>query len=96
MYYEFSEQVNKIPGHRVLAIDRGEREEMLKVSVEILHDEAMAIILKEVIQGNSLSADVIASAAEDSFDRLIFPSLERETCNQRPKPRANRQSRCFR
>lgn len=82
MYYEFSEQVNKIPGHRVLAIDRGEREEMLKVSVEILHDEAMAIILKEVIQGNSLSADVIASAAEDSFDRLIFPSLEREIRNQ--------------
>lgn len=82
MYYEFSEQVNKIPGHRVLAIDRGEREEMLKVSVEILHDEATAIILKEVIQGNSLSADVIASAAEDSFDRLIFPSLEREIRNQ--------------
>ena len=81
-YYEFSEQVNKIPGHRVLAIDRGEREEMLKVSVEILHDEATAIILKEVIQGNSLSADVIASAAEDSFDRLIFPSLEREIRNQ--------------
>lgn len=82
MYYEFSEPVNKIPGHRVLAIDRGEREEMLKVSVEINHDEAVSLILKEVIIGNNLSADVVTAAAEDGFDRLIFPSLEREIRNQ--------------
>lgn len=82
MYYDFSEQVNKIPGHRVLAIDRGEREEVLKISVEINHDEATAIILKEVIRGNNPSADIVTAAAEDSFDRLIFPSLEREIRNQ--------------
>lgn len=82
MYYEFSEPVNKIPGHRVLAIDRGEREEMLKVSVEINHDEAVSLILKEVIIGNNPSADVVTAAAEDGFDRLIFPSLEREIRNQ--------------
>lgn len=82
MYYEFSEPVNKIPGHRVLAIDRGEREKMLKVSVEINHDEAVSLILKEVIIGNNPSADVVTAAAEDGFDRLIFPSLEREIRNQ--------------
>lgn len=82
MYYDFSDQVNKIPGHRVLAIDRGEREEVLKVSLEANHGEAVGLILKAVITGQNPSADAVAAAAEDSYDRLIFPSLEREIRNQ--------------
>lgn len=82
MYYDFSDQVNKIPGHRVLAIDRGEREELLKVSLEANHDEAVGIILKAVITGQNPSADAVAEAAADGYDRLIFPSLEREIRSQ--------------
>ena len=81
MYYDFSDQVNKIPGHRVLAIDRGEREEVLKVSLDANHGEAVGLILKAVITGQNPSADAVTAAAEDSYDRLIFPSLEREIRN---------------
>lgn len=82
MYYDFSEQVNRIPGHRVLAIDRGEREEFLKAAIEVNDTEAVSVILKEVLTADNPCADAVRAAAEDSYDRLIFPSLEREIRSQ--------------
>lgn len=77
-YYDFREPVNRIAGHRVLAIDRGEREELLKVTVEIRPEEAKDIVAAELVRGRSAAASLVRAACEDSFDRLIFPSLERE------------------
>ncbi len=82
MYYDYNEPINKIPGHRILAIDRGEREGFLKVSVEVNTTEAIGLILEEVIVGDNLSSDAVKAAAEDSYARLIFPSSEREIRNQ--------------
>lgn len=78
MYYEFAEPTAKIPGHRVLAINRGEREEWLRV--RILVDDGMALhkISEMHIRSNSPAADQVRMASEDAWERLIFPSLERE------------------
>ncbi len=80
-YYDFREPLNKVPGHRVLAINRGEREEFLKVHVEFDPAHAMRIIASEHIKGDSAATAQVRLAAEDSYDRLIFPSLEREMRN---------------
>ena len=79
MYYEYSEPVSKIPSHRILAINRGEKEGFLKVSVEIDEDEALSILFKLFIKEGSSSTDFCKESAKDSYSRLIFPSLERET-----------------
>lgn len=79
MYYEYSEPVSKIPSHRILAINRGEKEGFLKVSVEV--EEATALLLLDklfIIEGSS-STEFCREAAKDSYTRLILPSLERET-----------------
>ncbi len=79
MYYDFSEPAAKIASYRVLALDRGEREGVLKVSVECERESALAELFKLTVKkGFSPSIDIVREAAEDSFDRLIFPSLERE------------------
>ena len=79
MYYDFTEPAAKIASYRVLALDRGEREGVLKVSVECERERALAELYKLTVKkGFSPSIDVVREAAEDSFDRLIFPSLERE------------------
>ena len=78
MYYDYSEGVNKIAGHRVLALDRGEKDGVLKISILVDLPTAMNIIYNEtVVLGSPCTQSVIA-AADDSFSRLIFPSLERE------------------
>ena len=77
-YYDFSEPARKIPNHRILAIDRGEREEALKVSVEIDQQVCIGMIENQVIHRNSPFAKALHAVCEDSFKRLIFPSLERE------------------
>lgn len=77
-YYDFSEPVKKIAGHRVLAIDRGEREGFLKVSVKFDVSRAMNIIFSECVINGSPCTDAVIEAAQDAYDRLIFPSLERE------------------
>ena len=82
MYYEYEEPVNKVQSHRVLAINRGEKEEFLKVSVICDNERCTKIILDEVIINDSLCAKEVEAAAYDSFDRLIFPSIEREIRNQ--------------
>ncbi|MDY6023466.1 MAG: Tex family protein [Candidatus Borkfalkiaceae bacterium] len=78
MYADYSESVAKIPSHRILAINRGEKEECLKVNVTV-NEEAFVDAVKSVyVKNESKCAAVVGSAAEDAFDRLIFPSVERE------------------
>lgn len=78
MYYDFSEPVNKIAGHRVLAINRGEREDCLKAGIAINTEKAVSLIENEFVTGSNKSAELIKLCCADSFGRLIFPSLERE------------------
>jgi len=81
MYKEFEEPLSKIANHRVLAINRGEKEEFLKVSVEFDRDKAMFIISRDHIKEGSPCTSVVKEAAEDAYTRLIFPSIEREMRN---------------
>ena len=79
MYYDFSEKVNRIPSHRILAINRGEKEEFIKVKIEKNVDMILDFIQKDVIKDNkSQYADLLRSCIEDSFTRLIEPSIDRE------------------
>lgn len=80
-YYEFSQSVSKIAGHRVLAIDRGEREGFLKVAVQVEETKALAICLGPFLRNQSESAQQVRAAVEDGYSRLIHPSLEREMRN---------------
>ncbi len=78
-YYDYSEPVSKIAGHRILAIDRGEREEFLRVSVTLEDAKAMNVVVSETItKDSSPCADFLQDAARDAYDRLIYPSIERE------------------
>ncbi|MBR4286965.1 MAG: RNA-binding transcriptional accessory protein [Clostridia bacterium] len=79
MYYEYSEPVAKIPSHRILAINRGEKEGFLKVSVEVEEETSLMLINQLFIKEGSSSTDFCKASAEDSYNRLILPSLERET-----------------
>ena len=79
LYYDFSEPVNKIADHRILAINRGEKEGFLKVSVELDRAKAMNVIASETLNDNgSPCTETVREAGIDSYDRLIFPSVERE------------------
>ena len=78
MYSEYSESIRKIPSHRVLAIDRGEREEALKVSIEADHEHCVQMLERELVRKNSPFAKELQAVCADSFERLIFPSLTRE------------------
>ncbi len=78
-YYDFSQPVDKIAGHRVLAIDRGEREGFLKVSVELDKVKASNVITSVTLSDSgSLCTDTVRDAGADAYDRLIYPSIERE------------------
>ncbi len=79
MYYDYQESVKKIPSHRILAINRGENEEYLKVSVEVEQEKAIKILNDLFITEGSSSTDFCKESVIDSYERLIFPSLERET-----------------
>ena len=79
MYYDFSEKVNKIPSHRILAINRGEKEEFLKIKIDEPEDTILNFIQKDIIQDfNSQYAPYLIETIQDSFKRLIEPSVERE------------------
>jgi protein Tex len=81
-YYEYSEPVNKIAGHRVLAIDRGEKEKFLKVSVTLDRVKASNIITNATLNPNgSPTTEAVREAGIDAYDRLIYPSIEREIRN---------------
>jgi len=84
MYYDFKEPVSKIANHRVLAIDRGEKEDFLSVSVDIDQQPIIDYLYKEVIHSSkkSITSEYVARAAEDAYKRLISPSIEREIRNE--------------
>lgn len=77
-YYEYSEPVPEVANHRVLALDRGEKEGFLKVAVTLDDTAATDIILDKYIKHNNACGELVRAAAEDSYKRLIFPSIERE------------------
>ena len=78
MYYDFREPVRTLPAHRILAVNRGEREEFLKVSVDLDEDKAQAIIFQAYVRNDTPAAAQVADACRDAWGRLLFPSLERE------------------
>ena len=84
MYYEYEEPVKQIVPHRTLAINRGEKEEILKVSIHVPVDKVLQVMEKEWIPQNSNSPSVVhvKEAIEDSYKRLIQPSIEREIRNE--------------
>ncbi len=81
MYEEYSEPVNSIPPHRVLAINRGEKEGYLKVSIDYNKKAALNILYNLHIKKDSPTADTVIQAIDDAYSRLIFPSIEREIRN---------------
>lgn len=76
-YYDYRESAAKIPTHRILAIDRGEREGILKVTVEVDADNMTATIRSRTVKANNKNAELVEKAAEDAYKRLIHPSIER-------------------
>ena len=82
MYYDFSERVSNMASHRVLAINRGEKEEFLKVKLEIDNDRMSKYIENQYInKDNFKNKDILVAAIEDAYKRLIFPAIEREVRN---------------
>ena len=81
LYYDFKSPLNRAMGHQVLAINRGEREEILKVSVEMDRETALIPIRRAVLRPGAPVMAFVRAAAEDAYDRLIFPSVEREMRN---------------
>ena len=82
MYYGSSEPLSKIPNHRVLAINRGEKEKKLKVHVDVDEERILPILEKRYIRKNAPFEEVLEETAEDAYKRLIAPSAEREMRNQ--------------
>ncbi|MGN0630259.1 MAG: Tex-like N-terminal domain-containing protein, partial [Ruminococcus sp.] len=78
MYYDYSEPVEKLVGHRILALDRGEREGALKVSISLPEGKGEAVIVRKFTKNDSPSGQIVKAAAEDAFTRLLFPAVERE------------------
>ena len=82
MYYDFSEPVAKMAGHRVLAVNRGENEKLLTVKIEAPEDKILSYLERQIItRDNEYTASVLKDAVKDSYERLIAPSIEREIRN---------------
>ena len=78
LYYDFSQSLSRLQGHQILAINRGEKEEKLKVSIELDRELALRTVRRHVVVPGSAAMEFVKAAAEDAYDRLLFPSLERE------------------
>ena len=78
MYYDYSEVVSRIPSHRILAINRGEKEEFLKVKIDKNEEKILGTIEREVIKGQTQFTEMLKNTILDSFKRLIEPSIDRE------------------
>ena len=78
MYYNYNEIVSRIPSHRILAINRGEKEEFLKVKIDKNEEKIMGIIEREIIKGQNQFTEMLKNTILDSFKRLIEPSIDRE------------------
>ena len=79
LYYDFVQRIDRLQGHQILAINRGEKEGFLKVSLELDRDAALQRLRRRVIVPGSPTMAFVRAAADDAYDRLIFPSMERET-----------------
>lgn len=82
MYYEYSEDVNKIPPHRILAINRGEKEKVLNVKVTVSEDKIITYLENEILKKNEVTDEYLKISIKDSLKRLIYPSIEREVRNE--------------
>lgn len=82
MYYNFSEEIKKIPSHRILAITRGEKEKILKVKLELDEESVTKYLQKEITKKESIFKEYIMLCIDDSYKRLIKPSIEREIRNE--------------
>ena len=80
MYYDFNEKINRIPSHRILAINRGEKEEFLKVKIEKKEEDILKLIQNDIIKNEPQNQfkEILENTIEDSFKRLIEPSIDRE------------------
>ena len=78
MYYDYSEAIKYIPSHRILAINRGEKEEFLKVKIEKPQDKILLYMEKDIIKGETQFTQILKDTILDSFERLIEPSIDRE------------------
>ena len=78
-YADYQEPVAKIPAHRILALDRGEKEEKLRVSIQMDAERPLSVLHRLLLKNDSACARVVSAAADDAYDRLLFPSVERET-----------------
>ena len=78
LYYDFEQSLSHLQGHQILAINRGEKEEKLKVTVLLDREQALPLLRRAVVKPGSAAMEFVKTAAEDAYDRLIFPSLERE------------------
>lgn len=78
LYYEFRQPISRLQGHQILAINRGEKEGVLKVAVEIDRPLALGLVWNAMVKPGSTATDLVREATEDGYDRLLFPSMERE------------------
>ena len=81
LYYDFKAPVANLQGHQILAMNRGEKEELLKISVELPGNEGAALVCRAALKPGHLVSAFVRAAAEDAFERLIFPSVQREIRN---------------
>ncbi len=78
MYYDFNESINKLPSHRILAINRGEKEDFLKVKIDKNEDKILNYVEKDIIKGQTQYEEYLKNTIQDSWKRLIEPSIDRE------------------
>jgi protein Tex len=79
LYYQFDQPMSRLQSHQILAINRGEKEGFLKVNLDLERELALGTVKRTVVKSNSAASMFVEAAAEDAYDRLIFPSVERET-----------------
>ena len=77
-YYDFQAPIEKLQGHRILAINRGEQENALKVTLSLPEGKGAAVVVRKYVHNDSTAAKLVQAAAEDAFQRLLFPAVERE------------------
>lgn len=80
LYYDFEQPLSRLQGHQILAINRGEKEKMLSATVLLDRELALPLLRRAVVKPGSAAMEFVKAAAEDAYDRLIYPSLEREMC----------------
>ena len=78
LYYDFEQPLSRLQGHQILAINRGEKEKMLSATVLLDREQALPLLRRAVVKPGSAAMEFVKAAAEDAYDRLIYPSLERE------------------